>query len=118
MLWVVKYWSYWTSSKNKRYWTIWKRQLKYSNYNIWKWWISKINEDKDNVKEGIKTRVIDDVSVSPYVLKLDVRVSPYVLKRKHSVELLIINDKIKGISHYTVISNLSWLFPGSKYDKG
>ena len=36
-----------------------------------------------------------------------VRVSPYALKRKHSVELLIINDKIKDISHYTVTSNLS-----------
>ena len=32
--------------------------------------------------------------------------------------MLIINDKIKDISHYTVISNLSWLFRGSKYDKG
>ena len=33
----------------------------------------------------------------------DVRVSPYALKRKRLVELLIINDKIKGISHFTVI---------------
>ena len=64
----------------------------------------KVKEDEDNVKEGIKTN--------------DVRVSPYALKRKHSVELLIINDKIKGISHYTVMSNLSRLFRGSKYDKG
>ena len=48
----------------------------------------------------------------------DVRVSPYALKRKHLVELLIINDKIESISHFTVIKNLSRLFRGSKYDKG
>ena len=48
----------------------------------------------------------------------DVRVSPYALKRKHLVELLIINDKIESISHFTVIKNSSRLFRGPKYDKG
>ena len=63
----------------------------------------KIKEDEDNTKEGIKIN--------------DIRVSPYPLKRKHLVELLIINDKIKGISHFITIKNLPGLFRGSKYDK-
>ena len=63
----------------------------------------KIKEDEDNTKEGIKIN--------------DVRVFPYALKRKHLVELLISNDKIKGISHFTVIKNLSGLFRDSKYNK-
>ena len=65
----------------------------------------KIKEDKDeeNTKEEIKIN--------------DVRVSPYALKRKHLVELLIIKDKINGISHYTTIKNLSRLFRNCKYDE-
>ena len=39
----------------------------------------KIKEDENNIKELIKIN--------------DVRVSPYVLKRKHLVELLIIKEK-------------------------
>ena len=72
----------------------------------------KIKKDENNTKEGIKIN--------------DVRVSPYVLKRKHLVELLIIKERIKDEntgeiiekSHYTVIKNLPRLFHGSKYDKG
>ena len=64
----------------------------------------KDDKDEDNTKEEIKIN--------------DVRVSPYALKRKHLVELLIIKDKINGISHYTTIKNLSRLFRNCKYDEG
>ena len=64
----------------------------------------KDDKDEDNTKEEIKIN--------------DVRVSPYALKRKHLVELLIIKDKINGISHYTTIKHLSRLFRNCKYDEG
>ena len=45
--------------------------------------------------DGFQKRKKDDHNIKEEIKINDVRVSPYALKRKHLVELLIINDKIR-----------------------